>query len=417
MIDVKIVTFAVIFGGPGRRDRLGPDHLVLRPADQLVARAASAATPARRWRRPASRRSSRAAGPRRSSSSSCRRSSGWRSGLLLMTSIFWIFRWTPPSRVDRWFRRLQLRVGGGLQPEPRRQRRAEDDGHHRRRAAARPATSRRSTFRSGSCWRRTRRSASARWPAAGASSTRWGRRSRSCSRSAASPPRPARRVSILIGDADRRPRQHHARHHRRHRRRRRDAAPVGRALGRGRADRLGVGADHSRRRSRSARGAYLAADRSPARSSATFVTWRQIATVRPARQLDRERRAAFGPVLGAHRAAVQFHQVLDDRQSEAGAARIARARLVDAIEPLEHARQIVVRESRARRRRPRSRRDRRRRCASTIDRRSAPARRCWRCRPDCGARRAAWPDRRAAISAPARRRPARCWSPLPRSPA
>src|SRR5262245_25906413 len=29
-------------------------------------------------------------------------------GLLLMTSIFWIFRWTPPSRVDRWFRRLQL---------------------------------------------------------------------------------------------------------------------------------------------------------------------------------------------------------------------------------------------------------------------------------------------------------------------
>jgi PiT family inorganic phosphate transporter len=29
-------------------------------------------------------------------------------GLLLMTSIHWIFRWMPPSRVDRWFRRLQL---------------------------------------------------------------------------------------------------------------------------------------------------------------------------------------------------------------------------------------------------------------------------------------------------------------------
>jgi PiT family inorganic phosphate transporter len=29
-------------------------------------------------------------------------------GLVLMTAIFWIFRWTPPSRVDRWFRRLQL---------------------------------------------------------------------------------------------------------------------------------------------------------------------------------------------------------------------------------------------------------------------------------------------------------------------
>jgi PiT family inorganic phosphate transporter len=29
-------------------------------------------------------------------------------GLSLMTAIFWLFRWTPPSRVDRWFRRLQL---------------------------------------------------------------------------------------------------------------------------------------------------------------------------------------------------------------------------------------------------------------------------------------------------------------------
>jgi PiT family inorganic phosphate transporter len=29
-------------------------------------------------------------------------------GLGLMTAIFWLFRWTPPSRVDRWFRKLQL---------------------------------------------------------------------------------------------------------------------------------------------------------------------------------------------------------------------------------------------------------------------------------------------------------------------
>jgi PiT family inorganic phosphate transporter len=29
-------------------------------------------------------------------------------GLSLMTAIFWIFQGTPPSRVDRWFRRLQL---------------------------------------------------------------------------------------------------------------------------------------------------------------------------------------------------------------------------------------------------------------------------------------------------------------------
>jgi PiT family inorganic phosphate transporter len=33
---------------------------------------------------------------------------GLAAGLLLMTSIFWLLRWTPPSRVDRWFRRLQL---------------------------------------------------------------------------------------------------------------------------------------------------------------------------------------------------------------------------------------------------------------------------------------------------------------------
>jgi PiT family inorganic phosphate transporter len=33
---------------------------------------------------------------------------GLIAGLGLMTGIFWIFRWTPPSRVDRWFRRLQL---------------------------------------------------------------------------------------------------------------------------------------------------------------------------------------------------------------------------------------------------------------------------------------------------------------------
>jgi PiT family inorganic phosphate transporter len=33
---------------------------------------------------------------------------GLVAGLGLMTAIFWLFRWTPPSRVDRWFRRLQL---------------------------------------------------------------------------------------------------------------------------------------------------------------------------------------------------------------------------------------------------------------------------------------------------------------------
>src|SRR5207248_7151542 len=33
---------------------------------------------------------------------------GFAAGLILMTTIYWLFRWVPPSRVDRWFRRLQL---------------------------------------------------------------------------------------------------------------------------------------------------------------------------------------------------------------------------------------------------------------------------------------------------------------------
>jgi len=33
---------------------------------------------------------------------------GLLAGLLLMTTIYWLFQGTPPLRVDRWFRRLQL---------------------------------------------------------------------------------------------------------------------------------------------------------------------------------------------------------------------------------------------------------------------------------------------------------------------
>jgi PiT family inorganic phosphate transporter len=33
---------------------------------------------------------------------------GLAAGLILMTAIFWIFQGMPPSRIDRWFRRLQL---------------------------------------------------------------------------------------------------------------------------------------------------------------------------------------------------------------------------------------------------------------------------------------------------------------------
>ena len=52
-------------------------------------------------------------------------------------------------------------------------------------------------FRSGSMLAAHAAIASARCPAAGASSTRWGRRSPSCSRSAASPRRPARAVALF----------------------------------------------------------------------------------------------------------------------------------------------------------------------------------------------------------------------------
>ena len=121
-----------------RRDHLGPDHLVLRAADELVARADRRVRRARRWPRPGFARDH----PGRldedaSSSSSCRRSSACCSASRSWSAIFWIFRWMPPSRVDRWFRKLQLVSAACVQPQPRRQRRAEDDGDHRRRAVRR----------------------------------------------------------------------------------------------------------------------------------------------------------------------------------------------------------------------------------------------------------------------------------------
>ena len=57
---------------------------------------------------------------------------GFILGAINMIVVAWIFRRSTPHRVDSLFRRLQLALGGDLQPRPRRQRRAEDDGHHRR---------------------------------------------------------------------------------------------------------------------------------------------------------------------------------------------------------------------------------------------------------------------------------------------
>ena len=65
MVDLNVVTFAVIFGGLHRRDRLGSDHLVLRSARPARHMRFSAAMRAQRLQRRASRPSSSRAGQRR----------------------------------------------------------------------------------------------------------------------------------------------------------------------------------------------------------------------------------------------------------------------------------------------------------------------------------------------------------------
>ena len=110
-----------------------------------------------------------------------------------------------------------------------------------------------------------------------------------------------------------------------------------------------------------------------------------------------------GRFCGAHLASVELDQVLHNRQPQTGAARIARPRLVHAIEALEHAGQILVRNPRTLRLTPRSSIRPSARTASiriagllgTVgDRRS---------RRGCAARREAWPDRRGRFRR--RRRP------------
>ena len=88
---------------------------------------------------------------------------GMTLGLLLMTSIFWIFRWTPPSRVDRWFRRLQL-VSAAAFSLNHGANDAQKTMGIITGVLLTAATSTRSTCRSGSCCRRMRPSASGRWP-------------------------------------------------------------------------------------------------------------------------------------------------------------------------------------------------------------------------------------------------------------
>ena len=233
--------------GPDRRDRLGPDHLVLRPADQLVARAD------RRLRRRGGRQGRLrrdhpvAAGPRRSSSSSCRRSSAWCSGFVADDRpSSGSSAGTPPSRVDRWFRRLQLRLGGrssawATAPTTRRRRWASSPA-----CCSPPATS--TTFYDPVLGDPR----GARRDRLGTLTGGWriihtmGSKITKLQPVGGFAAETARRDRALHRDAPRRPGQHDAHDHRRDRRRRRDPAPVGRALGRRRADRLGLDPDDSR---------------------------------------------------------------------------------------------------------------------------------------------------------------------------
>ena len=57
--------------------------------------------------------------------------------------------------------------------------------------------------------------------------------------------------------------------------------------------------------------------------------------------MERDRRPVADDTLGAHRPAVRLDEMSNDRQAEAGAAFVARAAGVDAIEALEDAADVL----------------------------------------------------------------------------
>ena len=62
---------------------------------------------------------------------------------------------------------------------------------------------------------------------------------------------------------------------------------------------------------------------------------------RSGRQVDRERAADAERAFDGHAAAMRLHDVLDDRQAQAGAAELAAAGPIDAVEPLEDPREVL----------------------------------------------------------------------------
>ena len=348
-----------------------------------------------------------------------------------MMAILWIFRRAAAGRVRSLVPAPAARLGGRLQPGPRHA------TTRRRRWASSPGAAVHGGYLGsdgfydsdlGRAHRRTPRSRSARCRAAGASSRRWASKITKLTPVGGFAAETAGAISLFTATHARRPGQHDAHDHRRDRRRRLHQAPVGRPLGRRRPHRLGLDPHDSRLGARRRDRYWSRPPRSPGelgsglrlRPDRDYVLERLIRRTgapgawfltpgatnlerRPSMtreprsrwQLDREQRSALGPVRGVDLATVQFDEMLDDREAEAGAAGIScgpRAGLVDAIEALEDAWQIALQEfpDPGRRRSGGSAgRPVRRRGGSG----SIRARSCWRSRADCAARRAASPDR------------------------
>jgi hypothetical protein len=164
---------------------------------------------------------------------------GLTVGLTVMTALYWIFRRTPPQRVDGWFRRLQLVSAAGFSLMH-----GANDAQKTMGIVAGVLFTGGyiSTFeipavgRAGGLHRDRARHALGRL----AHHPHDGHQDHQAPAGLGVRRGDRRRGGDLHRDRARRGHQHHPHDHRRDRRRRRDAAPVGGALGCRGADRLGV---------------------------------------------------------------------------------------------------------------------------------------------------------------------------------
>ena len=233
----------VVLAGAARRDHLEPDHLVLRAALVVLARADR--RPGRRRRSPPARSCT----GRRSSTRSLipmvlSPLVGFALAFLVMLAIMWIFRRRNPHKVSRGFRLAQTVSAAALALGPRPPGRPEDDGRDLPGAGHRRLRRRRTTGlplwvdRLG----RRPRSRSAPTPAAGGSCAPSAAGSSTSTRRAASPPsRSARRCSTPRRSSPGPDLDHPHDHLGDHGRRRHQAA-LRRPLGRGPLDRDRLGA-------------------------------------------------------------------------------------------------------------------------------------------------------------------------------